>query len=76
MQTPSDKELYDWLYAMNPLLAGQIRLFFISFCRNEYSIIQYSIFHYFYFCTYLVLGLVWLAASRMHLVKLSPVCRS
>jgi hypothetical protein len=25
MQTPSDKELYDWLYAMNPLLAGQIR---------------------------------------------------
>lgn len=28
MQTPSDKELYDWLYAMNPLLAGQIRFFF------------------------------------------------
>jgi hypothetical protein len=27
MQTPSDKELYDWLYAMNPLLAGQIRFY-------------------------------------------------
>lgn len=26
MQTPTNKELYDWLYAMNPLLAGQIRL--------------------------------------------------
>jgi kinesin family protein 1 len=25
VQTPNEKELYDWLYAINPLLAGQIR---------------------------------------------------
>lgn len=25
MQTLSDKDVYDWLYAINPLLAGQIR---------------------------------------------------
>jgi kinesin family protein 1 len=25
MQTLSDKEVHDWLYAINPLLAGQIR---------------------------------------------------
>ena len=25
IQTQSDRELHDWLYAINPLLAGQIR---------------------------------------------------
>lgn len=25
MQTLLDKEVYEWLYAINPLLAGQIR---------------------------------------------------
>jgi len=25
LQTLGDKEVYDWLYAINPLLAGQIR---------------------------------------------------
>ena len=25
IQTPSDKDFHDWLYAVNPLLAGQIR---------------------------------------------------
>ena len=25
VQTPNERELYDWLYAINPLLAGQIR---------------------------------------------------
>jgi len=25
IQTPSDKDFHDWLYAINPLLAGQIR---------------------------------------------------
>jgi len=25
LQTPDDKEFHDWLYAINPLLAGQIR---------------------------------------------------
>ena len=25
VQTPNEKELHDWLYAINPLLAGQIR---------------------------------------------------
>jgi kinesin family protein 1 len=26
LQTLFDKEVHDWLYAINPLLAGQIRL--------------------------------------------------
>ncbi len=26
IQTQSDRDLHDWLYAINPLLAGQIRL--------------------------------------------------
>lgn len=25
MQTLNDKEIFDWLYALNPLLAGEIR---------------------------------------------------
>lgn len=25
MQTINDKEIFDWLYALNPLLAGEIR---------------------------------------------------
>ena len=30
VQTPNEKELYDWLYAINPLLAGQIRYDFLK----------------------------------------------
>lgn len=29
LQTLGDKEVYEWLYAINPLLAGQIRY---NFC--------------------------------------------
>jgi hypothetical protein len=32
LQTPDDKEFHDWLYAINPLLAGQIR--YKSFCQT------------------------------------------
>lgn len=33
MQTLSDKEVHEWLYAINPLLAGQIRLVNVNFLR-------------------------------------------
>lgn len=32
MQTLLDKEVYEWLYAINPLLAGQIRYVISRYC--------------------------------------------
>ena len=56
MQTPSDKELYDWLYAMNPLLAGQIRY------KAPYNTINYVTY---LMVVLLLLGLVWLVVKRL-----------
>jgi len=30
IQTPTDRDFHDWLYAVNPLLAGQIRYPYVS----------------------------------------------
>jgi hypothetical protein len=40
IQTLDDKDFYDWLYAVNPLLAGQMRLVIYFFQVNAVAILQ------------------------------------
>lgn len=54
LQTLGDKEVYEWLYAINPLLAGQIRYVFVfefsKFCcskNNSKCELYLSTFHKF-----------------------------
>jgi len=37
LETIDDTEFYDWLYAISPLLVGQLRSVTLTFCRHFYS---------------------------------------